>query len=95
MRKYEAMFIIRPDLSETDRKALFSQLGETIAKNNGKLTQANIWAERRKLQFPIKKHHEGTYYLINFLAPTEAIAKLRYIYKLNENILRVLILKAE
>lgn len=95
MRKYEAMFIIRPDLSETDRKTLFSQIGDAIAKNNGKLTQANIWLEKRKLCFPIKKQREGTYYLINFTAATDAITKLRYAYKLNESILRVLILRAE
>lgn len=95
MKKYEAMFIIRPDLSEADKKTVLAQIGDAIIKNNGSLTQANIWAEKKRLQFPIKKQNEGTYYLADFSVPSEAIAKLRYIYKLNENILRVLILSAE
>jgi small subunit ribosomal protein S6 len=90
MKKYEAMFIIKPDLSEEDRKALFSQLQDLITKNNGGILQSNIWAEKRKLFFPIKKYREGTYYLLNFTLNPEAVAKIRHACSLNENILRVL-----
>jgi len=95
MNKYEAMFIIKPDLSEEDRKTLFSQIQEAIVKNNGQVTNAVIWAEKRKLIFPLKKQQEGVYYLVNFSAPAEAITKLKYTFKLNEQILRVLILRPE
>jgi small subunit ribosomal protein S6 len=95
MNKYEAMVIIKPDLSEEDRKTLFSQIQEAIVKNNGQVTTAVIWAEKRKLIFPLKKQQEGVYYLVNFSAPSEAITKLKYTFKLNEQILRVLILRPE
>ena len=91
MKKYEAMFIIKPDLAEDDRKVLFNQITESITKQSGKTDQSAVWAERRKLCFPIKKYQDGTYYLVNFSAPGEAIAKLTQTYKLNEGILRVLI----
>lgn len=91
MNKYEAMFILKPDLSEEEKKTLFNQINDTPIKNNGQVLSANIWSEKRKLYFPIKKYQEGIYYLMNFnLAPAE-IAKLNQTYKLNENILRVLI----
>lgn len=95
MNKYEAMFIIKPDLSEDDRKALFGQIQDAITKNNGQLISGAVWAERRKLVFPLKKQQEGVYYLANFNAPSEAITKLKYAYKLNELILRVLITRPE
>jgi len=95
MKKYEAMFIIRPDLSEDERKALFSQINDALVKNNGKVTQANIWSEKKKLAVPIRKYREGVYYLVSFTSPPEAIAKINYAYKLNEDILRVLIIKIE
>jgi small subunit ribosomal protein S6 len=91
MNKYEAMFIIKPELSEDERKILFNQINESVTKNNGTVSAAMLWAERRKLTFTIKKHQEGNYYLVNFNAPSAAIVKLREIYRLNENILRVLI----
>lgn len=92
MRKYEAMFIIKPDLSEEERKALLNQIQELITKNNGGILQSSIWAEKRKLFFPIKKYREGTYYLLNFTLKPDAIVKIRNACGLNENIFRVLIL---
>lgn len=91
MNKYEAMFIIKPDLSEEERKNLVNQIKEVVSKNNGILTQADIWSERKKLFFPIKRYQEGTYYLMNFNSVSSAITEIRHAYKLNENILRVLL----
>ncbi len=92
MNKYEAMFIIKPDLSESARKELSEQIKEVVVKNSGEITNAAIWSERRKLTFTLKKQQEGVYYLVNFNAPSEAITKLKYAFKLNEQLLRVLIL---
>ena len=96
MKKYESMFIIKPDLSEDDKKALFNQISDVIVKNKGSIIQAGVWSERRKMCFSINKYDEGTYYLVNFslLAPS-VITEIKQAYKLNENIIRVLILKAE
>lgn len=91
MNQYEAMFIMKPDLSEEERKTLFAQMAELIAKYKGEVTAASVWAEKRKLFFPLKKQKEGLYYLMNFLLPGGGIAELRHAYTLNENILRVLI----
>jgi small subunit ribosomal protein S6 len=91
MNKYEAMFIVKPDLSETDRKTLFTQINDLVAKHSGTITQSSVWSEKRKLCFPVKKHKEGVYYLVNFSALGDVIAKIRHAYNLNENILRVLI----
>lgn len=93
MKKYEAMFIIKPDLSEDQKKTLSNQINETVTKNNGSVSGGSIWSEKRKLYFPLKKYQEGIYYLMNFNLAPEGIAKIRHAYKLNENILRVLITK--
>jgi small subunit ribosomal protein S6 len=90
MNKYEAMLIVKPDLSDEDKKVLFKQIDDAVIKNAGQISQSAIWAERRKLYFPIKKFQEGVYYLVAFNAPAQAIKEMRNIYKLNENILRVL-----
>ncbi len=95
MNKYEVMFIIKPDLGEDDRKALFNQISECIVKNEGQVTNASIWAERKKLFFPLKRYKEGTYYLVNFTAPGSALSKINNIYKMNEGILRNLIVALE
>jgi small subunit ribosomal protein S6 len=91
MNKYEAMIIIRPDLSEADKKALLGHIGDVVSKVEGKITQSSIWAERKKLYFPIKKHQEGVYYLLNFDVDPSKIKDIKLAYRLNEDILRVLI----
>lgn len=90
MNKYEAMLIVKPDLSDEDKKVLFKQIDDAVIKNGGQISQSAVWAERRKLYFPIKKFQEGVYYLVAFNAPSPAIKEIRNIYKLNEEILRVL-----
>ena len=92
MKKYEAMFIIKPELTEEERKALFAQIAEYVAKNGGKITTADIWSERRKMTFKIGKSDEGVYYLARFELPYDALPKLKYAFKLNENIMRVMVL---
>ena len=95
MKTYEAMFILKPDLAEDEKKNVFTQISDAITKNQGSISSAAVWSEKRKLCFPIKKCHDGLYYLVNFSIPTSAIAKLREAYKLNEYIIRVLITSAQ
>ncbi len=95
MNKYEAMFVIKPDLTDETKKNLFNQINEVIQKHNGKVISANIWAEKRKLTFKIKKYLEGSYYLVDFNVEAKEIAEIRHLYNLNENILRALITNIE
>jgi len=91
MNKYEAMFIVKPDLSEEERKGLFKQIEDAVTKNQGSVSSGAVWAEKRKLFFSIKKQQEGVYYLLNFQLAPQALKQLNHAYSLNENILRVLI----
>ncbi|MFA6383811.1 MAG: 30S ribosomal protein S6 [Candidatus Omnitrophota bacterium] len=95
MNKYEAMFIVKPDMSEDEAKALYAALKDAVTKNGGSVTSADVWSERRRLAFTVKKQQEGVYYLIKFSAPSDAITKLKYVYGLNESVLRVLITRLE
>ncbi|MFA5005542.1 MAG: 30S ribosomal protein S6 [Candidatus Omnitrophota bacterium] len=90
MNKYEAMLIVKPDLGDEDKKNLFKQIDDVLLKNKCEISQSGVWAERRKLCFPIKKCQEGIYYLVSFNGPAEAIKAARSAYKINELILRVL-----
>ncbi|TBR20315.1 30S ribosomal protein S6 [bacterium] len=92
MNKYEGLFIVKPDLSEDERKKVFDQIADSITKNNGKVNSANIWSEKRKLTFPIKKFQDGLYYVVDFNMPPEGITKINYAYKLSESVIRFLII---
>ena len=95
MNTYEAMFLIDAKLDEKSANAIFDQIKEAVTKNEGNIISSRIWAEKRRLNFPIKKHQEATHYLVNFKLQPHLIDKIRQAYRLNENILRVLITKQE
>ncbi len=95
MNMYEAMFLIDAKLGGKTTDAIFDQIKEPITKNEGNIISSRIWAEKRRLNFPIKKHQEATYYLVDFQLQPTLIDKIKQSYRLNENILRVLITRKE
>ncbi|MDD5006203.1 MAG: 30S ribosomal protein S6 [Candidatus Omnitrophica bacterium] len=101
MRKYEVMFILRPDLNDAEKTSMFTQLKDTLNKFKVKINSADIWMEKRKLCFELSlkgkgvKFNEGLYYLIDFDSPTEEIKNINAALRLNENILRFLITAKE
>ncbi len=95
MRKYEAIFILKPNLSQEEIDSMAKNLTEPIIKNKGTVSASEVWMNKKKFTFPIKKHHEGIYYRVNFEIATGAIDTLKKNYRLNENILRLLISNLE
>jgi len=104
MNTYEAMILIRPDLSEEEKKTLFDKIQQAITSKDGRLIEANIWAGKRKLAFDIKsmltsggtrRNKEALFYLVNFQINSESLRQLRDEFKLNDSIIRVLIIKGK
>jgi small subunit ribosomal protein S6 len=93
MSEYEAMLIVQPNINEERKKELFDGINDTASKNGAEIISSSVWSEKRKLSYPIKKFQEGIYYLIAFKAGPAVISKLKQAYKLNENIIRLLIVK--
>lgn len=95
MRKYEAMFILRPDLKEEEINSIAKHITEPILKNQGTVGVSEVWSSKRRLCFPIKKYKDGIYYRVGFSIEPKAIEALKQNYRLNENILRMLISNLE
>ncbi|MCX7661423.1 MAG: 30S ribosomal protein S6 [Candidatus Omnitrophica bacterium] len=93
--KYEAMFVLRNDLSKEEKTNLINQIKETINKYKGEISSFEIWQENRLLAYPIKKQRRADFYLAYFSASPEALSSIRETYRINENILRYLILCLE
>jgi small subunit ribosomal protein S6 len=97
MHKYEAMFVLRPDMNEGEKTSMLNQIKDALNKSNVKINSANIWAEKRKLYFDLVikgkavKFREGLFYLVDFLSDPLEINKINVAFRLNENILRFLI----
>ena len=95
MKNYEAMFILRSDSNKDKTKVLFNQINDLFSKNRASVVDSSVWAEARKLAFIIKKHNQGTYFLVNFKSDPEAVSKIYRDSRLNEDILRLMITRLE
>ena len=90
MKSYEAMFILKQDLSSDTLEKAVKQIQDLIEKNKGAVDQAKEWG-RQKLAYPVKKCKEGIYYLFNFHITPDSVSVIKKAFYLNESILRVLI----
>jgi len=94
MKKYEIMFIVSPDLNESEINSEMEKIKNSVTKKDGRVEELNIWG-RRQLAYPIKKFHEGVYLLGYFELSSKIPQELSREWELSANILRFLILKKE
>ncbi|MDR2682007.1 MAG: 30S ribosomal protein S6 [Holosporaceae bacterium] len=92
MNRYENIFIGRQDLSQQQMEALGVSLGLFVTQNGGEVVRSE-YCGFRNLAYPIKKNQKGHYYIIQMKAAPNAIAELNRIMKINEDIIRHLIVK--
>jgi small subunit ribosomal protein S6 len=95
MSKYELVTIVDAALSQEDRENVLNEEKQAIEKNGGKIINSQVWMEKHKMTFSLKKSTHGTYHLVNFEGPTTIVAKIKPVFKLNERILRTLITKVD
>jgi len=89
VRKYELLYIVRPDLEAEAVDELMNGIRSYIEQEGGKvLWMSNL--RKRRLAYPVKKHKEGIYVQMNFEAPPELPRKLERNLELNDNVIRYL-----
>ncbi len=94
MNKYEIMFIVRPDMEEAEIKKTAENMKKVLTDNQAKIVEEKTMGQR-ELAYEIKKFKTGYYYLFVVEAAKEAIKEFDRIVRINENLLRHLIVKIE
>lgn len=89
MNKYELMFIINPVLEDAAKDAAVETVKEIIAQE-GEVISTDIWG-LKKLAYPIKKHTEGYYVVIQFTASPTLPKELDRRLRISDNCIRHII----
>lgn len=93
--EYETMFILRPDLKESDVEEIRTRISAAITGHGGKIVDLSLVGKRR-FAYAIHKFREGAYYLCRFYGDGETVRELnRYLSISKENVLRHLTIKVE
>lgn len=94
MRKYEVMYIIRPDLDQEPTKEVVEKFQNLITNNGGEIEKVTEMGKRR-IAYEIEEYNEGYYVLINFQSETDVVAELERVLRITDSVIRYLIIKNE
>ena len=94
MRNYEGVFIVDPDLASDAAKGVIAQVQELITKSGGRIDSLQEWGKKR-LAYKIGKKHDGNYFLVNFQVNSSQTKKIDQTLRLNDQILRFLLINKE
>ncbi|GAB6990963.1 30S ribosomal protein S6 [Paenibacillus pini] len=89
MRKYEVMYIIRPDIEQEAVQATVEKF-QGIISNGGEITKHDVMGKRR-LAYEINKFRDGTFVLVNFNGTPEVLTELERLMKISDEVIRYLI----
>lgn len=93
MNQYEAMFLFDPTFGNSFEKCE-AEIRRLMERAQGEIIHCRKWDERR-LAYRINGRKRGVYVLVYFKAPPQSIAGMERDAKLDENILRLLVLRAD
>lgn len=94
MREYEVVFVLHPSVNEAGVEEEIRTVSEMITSSGGTIDRVDRWG-RRRLAYEIQKVHEATYTLIQFTSGTDVLRDIERRFKLNELMLRHMIIRAE
>ncbi|HEY3314176.1 MAG TPA: 30S ribosomal protein S6 [Bacillota bacterium] len=94
MRKYEVMFVIRPELDEEKTTAVIEKFQNLLTAQGATVTKVEKWGKRR-LAYEVKGLFEGFYVVLQFDGEAEAAAELERVLKITDEVIRHLIIRQE
>jgi len=92
LNAYEAIFILNPDQEEEKVKQLVTVIETTITKNGGQIENSKVEG-KKNLAYPINKKKQNIQLLIDLSLAPDKITAINNVFRLNEDIYRVMITK--
>lgn len=91
--QYEGFFLLDPELSDERLTTVQQQIAEQITKLGGTVERQQPWGKRR-LAYQVRRRRDGFYHLVLFRLAPAAVPALDQWCRLQEGILRRLIVTA-
>lgn len=94
MNKYEIMYIVKPDVEADALSAIIERLSKTITDFDSTIVEHKEMG-LKELAYEINHYKKGYYVWQLVNANNEAIAEFNRIVRINEDVLRFIVLKDE
>ncbi|WP_010630832.1 30S ribosomal protein S6 [Sporolactobacillus vineae] len=94
MRKYEIMYILRPDLEEDQVKAVKEKLASILTENGAEINDQKEMGKRR-LAYEINDYNTGVYEVLYVTADSAAVNEFDRLVKIDNDVIRFMTIKDE
>lgn len=94
MRRYELMLVLKPDLADDRIQATVDRATRSITGSGGQIVKVSPWG-RRRLAYAIGQFRDGSYHIVVFDAPPEALVELERGLHITEEVMRHLVVHVE
>lgn len=95
MRKYEIMFIVKPDLEEGTIKSVFDSMKSLLEEQKANVLEVKEMGQR-ELAYEINKYKNGYYfYFLVEANDAKAVKEFDRVALINENVIRHLVVRVE
>ena len=94
MRTYETVTIVKPQLSDAEVAQFVTNAKELVAKNGGEVTSEEKLG-RRKFTHEVNHVRDGFYLYLKFKAQPDFVKVWENAMKLNDQVLRSMVMLAE
>ncbi|WP_062107907.1 30S ribosomal protein S6 [Bacillus niameyensis] len=94
MKKYEVMYIIRPNIEDEAKQAVIERFDSILTSNGAEVIESKDWGKRR-LAYEIEDFRDGFYRIIQTNATPEAVQEFDRLAKISDDIIRHIIVKDE
>ncbi len=91
-RSYESVVVIDSSLEEQEIEQQIEKVSQLVSEGEGEVTEIQRWG-RRKIAYEIRGKGEGFFTMFRFVAKPAQIQVLERAFRMNESILRHLVLK--
>jgi small subunit ribosomal protein S6 len=92
MRRYETIFIIRPNVAEDEIEAIAAKTTSIIEGDGGTIFRVDKWG-LKKLAYLIKKESQGYYVFVDYAGIPASVAEIERVYRIDDRILKYLTVK--
>ena len=87
MRHYETIFIVSPELTDEDYKAVLDKFSNLIEKLKGVMIKVDEWG-KQKLAYRVKKFDKGSFVLFEYCGKSGLTAEFGRDLKLDDRIIK-------
>ena len=94
MRSYECAVVLHPAVGDDGLKTSTAKYVDIIARSGGEITRVETWGKRR-LSYEIMKQAEGTYFFYKFRGANQLVDELGRQLRIDEQVLRHMIVRDE